>query len=158
MSSSVCLTNLLRLFDCDIAVISEHKLSESCSQFFSRIDNNYISLAKFEKSNRNDEIGKGGVAILYKKSLEFYTSSVYTNCNRVVGICLNTPNHVPLFVFGVYLPSENDIDQYREVLNVLNELFTNYSNHGHDIFTGDINASLLIRLIPTNQLKLQILV
>jgi exonuclease III len=142
MSSSVCLTNLLGLSDCD-TVISEHKLSESCSNFFSCIDNNYISTAKFEKSNRSDEIGKGGVAISYKKSLEFYTSSVYTNSNRVVGICLKTPNHVPLFVFGVYMPSENDTDQCREVLNVLNELFTNYSNHGHVIFAGDINASIL---------------
>ena len=101
------------------------------------------STVKFEKSNKNDEIGKGGVAILYKKSLEFYTNSVCTNSNRVVGICLKTPNHCPLYVFGVYLPSENDIDQYRKVLDVLNGLHTNYSNHGHVIFAGDMNASIL---------------
>lgn len=142
MSSNVCLTNLLRLTKCDVAVISEHKLPENCSKFLNSIDKGYISTATFEKSLKNGDIGKGGVAILYKRSLEFYTSLINTNSNRVIGICLKTPTHVPLYIFGVYLPSENDVDKYREELNVLHDLYTIYSNHGHVIFAGDMNGSL----------------
>lgn len=49
MSSNVCLTNLLRLTKCDVAVISEHKLPENCSKFLNSIDKGYISTATFEK-------------------------------------------------------------------------------------------------------------
>ena len=49
----------------------------------------------------------------------------------------------PYYIFAVYLPSNNCINEYREQLNIIQATYTYYSEIGHVILGGDWNASLL---------------
>ena len=73
MSSTVCLSNLVKATDCDICVISEHKLKPRCLPYINTIEQGYECISKADTlpDIYNACHGKGGVAILYKSSLQF---------------------------------------------------------------------------------------
>ena len=48
-----------------------------------------------------------------------------------------------MFIFGIYLPSDENIENYRHVLNALDALYEYYSDFGSVIIAGDMNASCL---------------
>ena len=62
--------------------------------------------------------------------------------DRIVGVELKerSSRSLPLFIFGVYLPANNDLVQYKICIDVLNDLETYYSNRGRVIISGDMNA------------------
>ena len=64
-----------------------------------------------------------------------------TNSERIVGIQIKCKTHEPLFVFGVYLPADSSIDNFREELNALDDLYAYYSNYGQVVIEGDLNSS-----------------
>ena len=45
-----------------------------------------------------------------------------------------------LFIFGVYLPTDGLIDNNRQQLNVLDDLYAYYINYGNAIDADDLNA------------------
>lgn len=157
MSSTVCLINLMKSSNCDIAIICEHKLKPQYLNYMSSIDTNYISVSKGDKLNTgyNCYHGKGCVSILYKKTLQFSINELYEiNSDRIVGLELKNQTYGSLFVFGTYLPSDNVLDNYRHELNVLDELYTYYSIYGKVLIAGDLNASCLPKDIGrTNNMK-----
>ena len=73
MSSTVCLLNLLSLTAFDVAVISEHKLKPNYMSNMNSIDSYFKAVSKTD--NLNDDYqsthGKGGISIMYKKSLQY---------------------------------------------------------------------------------------
>lgn len=64
MSSTMCLANLLREYDCDFVVLSEHKLPPMYSKYLNSVDNNYLSFTKCESQTGNELHGKAGISIL----------------------------------------------------------------------------------------------
>lgn len=46
MSSTVCLSNLVKATDCDICVISEHKLKPRCLPYINTIEQGYECISK----------------------------------------------------------------------------------------------------------------
>ncbi|CAG2225389.1 unnamed protein product [Mytilus edulis] len=89
MSSTLCLAELLESTNCDIAIISEHKLKPNLLSYMNSIDMRYKSISKTDKLNDlyNCTHGKGGISILYKASLQFSTEEIIeTNSDRIVGI------------------------------------------------------------------------
>jgi exonuclease III len=64
-----------------------------------------------------------------------------TNSERIVGIRIKCKTYEPLFVFGVYLPANSSIDNFREELNALDDLYAYYSNYGKVVIAGDLNSS-----------------
>ncbi|VDI54683.1 Hypothetical predicted protein [Mytilus galloprovincialis] len=86
--------------------------------------------------------GKGGVAILYKNTLQFSVSEIHDiNSERVVGLQIKTKSNGSIFIFGAYLPSDDSIDNYRNELNMLDTLVSYYCNYGSVIVAGDLNVS-----------------
>ena len=101
--------------------------------------------------------GKGGVAILYRKNLSFSIREIPCyDSNRIIDIELKTSNGSNLYILGVYLPSDSNINSYAQELNMLENLYSHYLNYGKVIIAGDFNASL-IETIGTNERKSQIL-
>ncbi|KAK3103870.1 hypothetical protein FSP39_022522 [Pinctada imbricata] len=147
ISSTVSLCSLLDNTDCDVAVISEHKLRQSSSNFFDSMHGNYNGYVKLDQSNYdsgNSFIGKGGVAILVNKSLNFSVTEVSCyDSDRVVGIQLVDNQRNYIYIFGVYMPSENDIDSYMHHISILESLYNYYSVYGNVVLAGDMNASCL---------------
>ncbi|CAC5385645.1 unnamed protein product [Mytilus coruscus] len=146
MSSTLCLANLLESTNCDIAIISEHKLKPNLLPYMNSIDMRYRSISKTDKLNDlcNCTHGKGGISILYKASLQFSIEEITeTNSDRIVGIELENKSFGSIFIFGVYLPADGSIDNYRQELNALDDLYTYYINYGKVVVAGDFNASCI---------------
>ena len=144
MSSTVCLSSLLKNTDCDICVVSEHKLKKSSLHYLSTIEQGYTCIGKAEDlpNKYHAYHGKGGVAILYKNTLEFSVSEIHDiNSERVVGLQIKTKSNGSIFIFGAYLPSDDSLDNYRNELNMLDNLVSYYCNYGSVIVAGDLNAS-----------------
>ena len=94
ISSTTCLSTLLEKEKCDILVITEHKLKESTHNYLDSIHNEYACFVKLDDENimhgNSAFTGKGGVAIMYKKSLMFSVKEVSCyNTRRIIGIQLN---------------------------------------------------------------------
>ena len=77
ISSTMCLSSLLEPVDCDIVVISEHKLKSESAMYLDSIHRDYFSITKIDQSTNDPSpvtpnfVGKGGVAFMIKKSLQF---------------------------------------------------------------------------------------
>ncbi|CAG2250536.1 unnamed protein product [Mytilus edulis] len=157
MSSTLCLAELLESKNCDIAIISEHKLKPNLLSYMNSIDMRYKSISKTDKLNDlyNCTHGKGGISILYKASLQFSVEEIIeTNSDRIVGIELKNKSFGSIFIFGVYLPADGSIDNYRQELNALDDLYTYYINYGKVVIAGDFNASCINKNIQfTNTVK-----
>ncbi|CAC5422291.1 unnamed protein product [Mytilus coruscus] len=66
----------------------------------------------------NVYLGKGGIAILYKTSLQFSVNEICDiNSSRISGIELKNQFNGSLFIFGAYLPSDDSIENYKSDLN-----------------------------------------
>ena len=103
MSSAGSLGKLLDDKNIDIAFISEHKLREQQSSFLSSIHSNFSSFTVCDTSaGPNIRCGKGGVAILYKKSCQFTISKLDIQINdRIMGIQIDSKHLKPLYAFSV---------------------------------------------------------
>ncbi|CAG2243072.1 unnamed protein product [Mytilus edulis] len=66
-----------------------------------------------------------------------------TNSDRIVGVELKNKSFGSIFIFGVYLPADGSIDNYRQELNALDDLYTYYINYGKVVVAGDFNASCI---------------
>jgi hypothetical protein len=47
------------------------------------------------------------------------------------------------YIFGVYLPADGLIDNYRQELNALDDLYSYYINFGNVIVAGNLNVSCI---------------
>ncbi|CAG2209444.1 unnamed protein product [Mytilus edulis] len=144
MSSSVCLSELFKYTNCDIAVLSEHKLFNHSLQFLNTLDNNYHSLGIADTSVNieTSKCGKGGVAIMYKKTLKFNIKPI--NCpvsERILGIEIQCNENYSIFVFSVYLPADSNIQNYKYEMNIVEDYVSNFSKFGPVIVAGDFNTS-----------------
>ncbi|CAG2214780.1 unnamed protein product [Mytilus edulis] len=140
MSSTLCLANLLESTNCDLAIISEHKLKPNLLSYMNSIDMRYKSISKTDKLNDlcNCTHGKGGISILYKASLQFSIEEITeTNSDRIVGVELKNKSFGSIFIFGVYLPADGSIDNYRQELNALDDLYTYYINYGKVVIADE---------------------
>lgn len=143
MSSTMCLANLLREYDCDFVVLSEHKLPPMYSKYLNSVDNNYLSFTKCESQTGNELHGKAGISILLKKSFIFSVRDIAINSSRIVAIECNVNTNELLYIVGAYLPPENNMEAYKDELSMLQDFYNYYSRYGHIVIAGDFNASCL---------------
>ncbi len=113
MSSTLCLNLLLDKLSCDIAFISEHKLQPYNKCFMDSIHSNYLNVTAcadtWNNENNSYYHGKAGVSILYKKHL-ISQSFVIAG----VGLNLWGAMNRQIYLFAIYMPSDNDILSYRQ--------------------------------------------
>jgi len=89
IASTLCLSNLLLVTDCDIAIICENKLKLNSLSYMNSIDTRYHSVSKTDRFNDlfNCTHGKGGILVMYQSSLQYLVKEmVDTNSDRIVGI------------------------------------------------------------------------
>ena len=79
ISSTLCLSSLLDSVDCDIVVLSEHKLKSDFTTYLDSIHKDFFSFVKidnalqenFHTSSTHQFIGRGGVAFMIKNHCNF---------------------------------------------------------------------------------------
>ena len=128
-SSTTCLSTLLDREKCDVIVITEHKLKQSTKAYLDTIHKDYACFVKLDDDEtmfyNSAFSGKGGVAIMYKKSLMFSVKEITCyDTNRIVGIQLDDHKGNLYYIIGAYLPSDVNVDTYIQELNILENLYT----------------------------------
>ena len=111
----------------DLLAISEHWLHDYDLHLLSSFSDNFLCFSSTSPS-REDPVwcrpnflrGQGGVAILFKKSLQNLVKKLDTSLShRVVGLQLRTLP-LPICFLGVYLPSRSGCtDTFRECLDYI---------------------------------------
>ena len=145
MSSAGSLSKLLDDKNIDIAFISEHKLREQQVSFLNSIHSNFSAHTICDTSvGPNARCGKGGVAILYKKSCQFTISKLDVQINdRIIGVQIDGKHLKPIYAFSVYLPSVNySYNDYAECIDYLRVLYETFSESGSVLFLGDFNCDV----------------
>ena len=112
---------------CDILCIQEHHLSPQSSDFLRTIENQFDATVVISDNrvSENNNLRRGGVAILWRKCIGYAVSDVRLNLDtdRIVGIKIHCPGKLPTFIFSVYMPSTNfstnEYQQYRHIRNHL---------------------------------------
>ena len=145
MSSAFPLSNLLDKYDIDVAIISEHKLFPHSRHFLASINPKYAFYSVESKSLNpysRAQCGKGGIAILVNKSIKSNITQIDTcTSDRIIGVEV-TGYEMPVYIFGVYLPSDNNNSVYTETISELEALIAHYCSLGHVITAGDYNAQI----------------
>jgi exonuclease III len=86
---------------------------------------------------------KSGVSIMYKKNFQFSVIEIIDiDSTRIIDAELKRHNRKSLFIIGVYLPSDSNIQSYCDEINLLEALYNHYSEYGDVLIGGDFNASL----------------
>ena len=105
ISSTLCLSALLDREHCDIAIISEHKLKHESRMYLDSIHRDFYSIVRIDDNQLHNDgsfSGKGGVAIMYRKSLSFSVKEISCfDFNCVVGIQLTDSSGNSWYIFGV---------------------------------------------------------
>lgn len=163
ISSTSCLSTLLEKEECDILIITDHKLKENTHNYLDAIHNEYACFVRLDYVNiLYDNLaftGEESVAIIYKKSLMFSVKEVTLACyntRRITGIKLYDNSGNTYYIIGVHLPSDSNIAVYTQELNIRENLYTYYSFYGKVLIAGDFNGSL-VDPCNTNLIKAELL-
>ncbi|MCG7879467.1 MAG: hypothetical protein N0C90_24515, partial [Candidatus Thiodiazotropha endolucinida] len=145
MSSAGSLSKLLDDNNIDLAFISEHKLREQHKSFLDSVHCSYSAFTLCDASVASgSRCGKGGVAVMYKKTCQFSVSLLDVQVNdRILGIKIDHKAVKPIFAFSVYMPSVNySYNEYAECIEYLQDLYECFSEQGTVFFFGDFNCDI----------------
>lgn len=146
MSSSSYLCDVLNHQSVDVCGISEHWLYEYNMHFMNHINSNYVTHAKADadlKTTGTRRVGKGGVALMWKRQIDQYITPLDIDDDKIVGIQYEVAKYVYMYIFQVYLPCSNHpIQEFRDYLDSLHALLSIYNEKGIVIMMGDYNAHL----------------
>ena len=122
----------------DICAISEHWLFPHSLCFLGCIDNDFDYAASADRALFAHPLpprGQGGVALLWRKSINASVEVIDLDEDRIIGIKLNFKDSLPLFIFSVYLPPVNyDLDSFIQYIELLTDIFNTFSVMGNVIF------------------------
>ena len=91
----------------------------------------------------NRRVGKGGVAILWHKSLDHHVTPLDITSDRICGIQYRLNQHLHFYILQVYAPSSNHpVQVYRDFIDHLHAIIRMYCHYGLVILMGDFNAHL----------------
>lgn len=89
--------------------------------------------------------GKGGIAIIWPKSLGKQMKRLEDGNERIQAVELNAGD-IKLCIINAYLPTLNlpsSRECYQEMLDVVHNIIDRYSHSHNIVFCGDLNRSLL---------------
>ena len=131
----------------DILAISEHWLHAPELSQLSRLGPEFCYYAKSHSpiegtpSNYCSR-GKGGVALVWRKSLGSLVSRLDVDSDRIIGMQFHTAR-CPLCFFAIYLPTKSGCtEEFRDCLDLLDSLVSCYSSSCDVIILGDFNADM----------------
>ena len=147
MSSASYLNELLNVHNIDICGISEHWLYPENVCFLETIHVNYDFTATVDNDSSvafQQRKRKGGVAIVYKKSLAPRIQYLDIDDDRICGIKYRASESEVIFILQVYLPTNQySVDAYAGYISRLCELYSLYEGDGRVIIMGDFNGHFI---------------
>ena len=87
------------------------------------------------------KVGKGGVALFWKKELDKYVSLLNIEDDRLMGIEYQVTKGCYIYIIQAYLPSSNHcMQEFKEYMQKLQDICSTYSDKGTVVLMGDLNA------------------
>ncbi len=147
MSSSSYLCDVLNHQSVDVCGISEHWLYEYNMHFMNHINSNYVTHAKADadlKTTGTRRVGKGGVALMWKRLIDQYITPLDIDDDRIIGIQYEVAKSVVHCTFSKCISHVAIIQfqEFRDYLDSLHALLSIYNEKGIVIMMGDYNAHL----------------
>ena len=164
MPGSLYLDELLNKQSLDICAISEHWLFPNNITFLGSVNSKYdfvgksdIELIDHTTVCKTYQIGKGGVALWWNKTLSHSMSVIDTDGDRIIGIDISLRNDAHLVIFSVCLPSANlPNDMFCEYIQKMSDLYSQYFTYASVVFLGDMNTQINgQRCVTTKQSRVQ---
>lgn len=146
MAGTPYLLNCLSTHNIDICGVSEHWLREYNMSFFDTFkDCGYAYIAKpvYEIDPLRYKCNiRGGVAILYRTK-SVHVQEIFVDSPRIIGIEIHIPNGEYIYCFLAYMPaSSRPIEVFIDHIDILESLFSVYSERGKVIIIGDLNVKI----------------
>ena len=146
MSSASYLSSALKRFDIDICGVSEHWLYKKDLHFLDSIHRlyNYAAVSDFDLERPSKrKVGKGGVALLWKRSIDAQVTLLNIDDDRVIGVQYQIAENIFIYVIQVYLPSANhSIKEFENCMFKLQDICSMYLDKGTLVVMGDFNAHI----------------
>ena len=146
MSGASYVNKLLSQRHIDILGLSEHWLSDCNMHFLGSINCDYIAFGVSDRDLRipsSRRVGKGGVALMWHKSISSRVSLLDIESDRICGIQYRLSKNNFVYILQVYAPCRNtSIYNYRDFVDFLQTIISMYSENGIVIVIGDLNAHL----------------
>ena len=146
MSSAFYLSKLLVENDVHICGISEHWLYSHDLHFLNSIQHAYNGFGKSDGTlslPSNRRVGKGGVALIWHKSLNEHVTPLNVDSDRIVGVQFQASKSSFWYVFQVYFPCTNHaVQYYRDCIDTMHDIVSAYSDKGRVVVMGDFNTHL----------------
>lgn len=144
MSSGSYLGRSLKRLDTDICGVSEHWLYQKDLHFLESVNQSYnyfaVSDSDLQKPSRR-KVGKGGVALFWKWSIDSRVSLLNIDDDRIIGIQYQLSERNFVFIIQVYLPSANHrMDEFESYMLKLRDICNMYFDKGTMVIMGDFNA------------------
>ena len=88
-------------------------------------------------------MGKGGVALMWHKSLNNSITTLDIDSDRMCGIQYRICSNRYIYFIQVYAPCSNyPVSIYRDFVDLLQTVISTYTDHGIVVVMGDMNAHL----------------
>ena len=146
MSSASYASDLLMNENIHILGLSEHWLYRHNLHFLQAINSNYncFGICDHDLDNpSNRKVGKGGVAILWHRSLDSQVTPLDIDSDRICGIQFRISRQLHFCILQVYAPSSNHpVQTYRDFSDHRHAIISMYCFNGLVVVLGDFNAHL----------------
>lgn len=146
MSCAPHVSDILNEGCVDIFGIAEHWLSPHNIHFLDSIHPlyNYHAICDSTLYTKRHPIGKGGVCLFWKKTIDNYVLPIDISSDRIIGIQYQLSTNQFIYIFQVYLPCTNHKNNvFNDCLDTLYDIYNMYCDKGLVIFMGDFNAKLI---------------
>ena len=146
MPSTKYIERVLQQNAIDVLAISEHWLFPEMLTYLDTMCEGYLahgvsshSLDPYTSHRR----GKGGVAIVYKKTLKHNITTISLDEDWICGLSLSLDDSTTLSIFSVYMPSSNYSNvSYSVNIEKLYDIYNKYGESSHCILLGDFNTEI----------------
>ena len=145
MSSASYISTLLG--KCQILCLQEHHLFAEHKALLKTIHQNFTGevIVCTENKNSLNHIRKGGIAILWDKTIGNCVSDLELPIisDRIMGVQIHLENQSPIFIINVYMPSTNtSLLEYKQSIESLQIVTDFLYDKGLLLLCGDFNGQL----------------
>jgi exonuclease III len=131
----------------DILVIQEHWLYPDSISFLQSLHYDFTGWGRSSNEINLNSLwrrGKGGIAILWRKSLNANIQIMHDIGNdRIIAVQVTTDDKHNFYIIGAYLPSaKKPILPYKKSVDELEDVINQLSDRGPFIVLGDLNCHI----------------
>ena len=135
------------LMNSDICILQEHWLYPDSLDVLCSVDKHFTGWGRLSNDLNLNSIwrrGKGGISMLWRKSLDASITKLENLGNdRILVIQLRLANEKMVFIIGVYLPATNlPIRQFRRYLEDLENVVNHLYDQGTLLILRDFNSHI----------------